>query len=135
MEVENEGLNCVEVENIIAEFPKGRLFGEIALLDPSKATRVLSAMTKSDCILLILNQEAFDIMVKEKIKRERDELGRFVYNALPNLKDHFSLLAVSSNVHVIFKENTYIKGQWITIEGEKTEKIHLIKKGSGTIYK
>jgi hypothetical protein len=46
---------AVEVENIVAEFPKGRLFGEIALLDPTKATRVLSAMTKSDCILLILN--------------------------------------------------------------------------------
>ena len=50
-----EGMYCVEVENIVAEFPKGKLFGEIALLDPSKATRVLSSMTKTDCILLILN--------------------------------------------------------------------------------
>lgn len=73
-------------------------------MDSNKATRVLSAMTKTDCILLILNQEAFDIMVKEKLKRERDELGKFVYNSLPNLMDHFSLPAVSSNVHVIFKE-------------------------------
>lgn len=48
-------------------------------------------------------------MVKEKLKRERDELGRFVYNSMPNLKDHFSLLAVSSNVHVIFKEAVSFK--------------------------
>lgn len=51
----SEGITSVEVENVVAEFDKGRLFGEIALLEPDKATRVLSAMTKTDCILLILN--------------------------------------------------------------------------------
>jgi hypothetical protein len=44
-------------------------------------------------------------MLKEKFKRERDELGKFVHNSLPKLKEHFSLSAVSSNVHVIFKES------------------------------
>lgn len=100
-----EGLNCVETENVVAEFPKGRLFGEIALIDPSKATRVLSAMTKTDCIFIILNQEAFDIILREKLKREREDLGKFVYNSMPRLKEFFSLPAVSSNVHVIFKES------------------------------
>lgn len=51
----NEGVNCVEVENVVVEFPKGKLFGEIALIDPAKATRVLSAMTKNDSIFIILN--------------------------------------------------------------------------------
>jgi hypothetical protein len=51
----NDGLKCVEVENVVAEFNKGMLFGEIALLKPEKATRVLSAMTKTDCIFITLN--------------------------------------------------------------------------------
>lgn len=35
----SEGMTSVECENVVVEFPKGRLFGEIALLDASKATR------------------------------------------------------------------------------------------------
>ena len=51
-------------------------------------------------------------MVKEKLKRERDELGRLVYNAIPRLKDFFSLSFVSQNVHLIFKESqVLLKGQ------------------------
>lgn len=50
-----EGATTVECENVVAEFERGRLFGEIALLDPDKATRLLSAMTRTDCILLIFN--------------------------------------------------------------------------------
>lgn len=45
----------VECENEVVVFSKGKLFGEIALLDPNKATRMLSALTKTDCILLVLN--------------------------------------------------------------------------------
>lgn len=64
---------------------------------------MLSAMTKTDCILLLFNQEAFDLIIKEKLKKEKEELGKFVYNSLPKLKDFFSLYSVSSNVHVLFK--------------------------------
>lgn len=31
------------------------MIGEIAMLDPEKATRALSGMTKSDCVFLLLN--------------------------------------------------------------------------------
>lgn len=48
-------------------------------------------MTKTDCVLMILNTEAFDIIAKEKLKRERDEMGRFVHNSIPKLKENFGL--------------------------------------------
>jgi hypothetical protein len=48
---------------------------------------MLSAMTKNDCILLVFNQEAFDIIIKEKLKKEREELGRFVCNSMPKLTE------------------------------------------------
>jgi CRP-like cAMP-binding protein len=80
------------------------LFGEIAMLDPTKAMRALSAMTRTDCILLVLNMESFDLLIKEKLKRDREELGKFVYNSIPRLKDNFTLYSVVSNVHLLFKE-------------------------------
>lgn len=95
----SDGMYTVECENTVVTFPKGRLFGEIALLDPNKATRMLSALTKNDCILLVLNQEAFDIMVKERIKKEREEIGEFVCSSMPKLKETIGLPAVVSNVN------------------------------------
>ena len=44
----SDEMYTVECENVVVTFPKGRLFGEIALLDPNKATRMLSALTKTD---------------------------------------------------------------------------------------
>jgi len=40
------------------------MLGDIAMLDPSKATRMLSAMAKTDCVFLLLNQECFDLIVR-----------------------------------------------------------------------
>ena len=99
------GVNYVEVENVVNEFPKGMLFGEIALINPLKKTRVLSAMTKTNSVLLWLNQEAFDIMLKEKYKRKNDKLGKFVHNSLPKLKELYSLFTVTQNVHQLFKKS------------------------------
>lgn len=48
-------------------------------------------MTKTDCVLMILNIEAFDIIVREKLKRETDEKGRFVHTSIPRLKENFGL--------------------------------------------
>jgi hypothetical protein len=51
----SDGVYTVECENVIVTFEKNKLFGEIALLDPTKAVRLLSALTKTDSILLVLN--------------------------------------------------------------------------------
>lgn len=78
------------------------------MMDPEKATRVLSAMTKTDCILLTMNKEVFNMMVKEQIKKEREEKGKFVYNSIPKLKENVSLFSVTYNANIIFKEtNVY----------------------------
>jgi hypothetical protein len=44
----------------------GALIGEIAMMDPTKASRLFSGMAKTDSIFLLLNHDAFDILVKEK---------------------------------------------------------------------
>lgn len=44
-------------------------------------------------------------MVKEKIKKEREDLGKFVCNSMPKLKETIGLPAVVSNVHVVFEHS------------------------------
>lgn len=41
------------------------MIGEVAMMDPN-ATRALSGMAKIDCVFLLLNMDAFDILVKVK---------------------------------------------------------------------
>lgn len=42
-------------------------------------------------------------MVKEKIKKEREDMGKFVCNSMPKLTEIIGLSTVVSNVHVIFE--------------------------------
>jgi hypothetical protein len=65
------------------------MIGEIAMLDPTKALRSLSGLTKTDCVFLLLNHDAFDILVKEKLKKENEALCQFVFDTLPRIKDLF----------------------------------------------
>lgn len=74
------------------------------MLDPNKVSRALSAMSKTDCILLLLNFEAFDLLIKEKLKRDRENMGKFVHNFIPYLSDNFTYFNVVSNVHILFKK-------------------------------
>ena len=74
------------------------------MLDSSKTKRMLGAMSKTDCSLLVLNSEAFDLLIKEKLKKEREELGKFVYQCIPRIKEFYSLYSVLLNVHLLFKE-------------------------------
>jgi CRP-like cAMP-binding protein len=52
----------VDEEFKIGELGAGTVIGELAMMDP-KATRLLSGMAKTDCIFLLLNRDAFDILV------------------------------------------------------------------------
>mmetsp|Transcript_27328 Transcript_27328/g.26374 ORF Transcript_27328/g.26374 Transcript_27328/m.26374 type:complete len:105 (+) Transcript_27328:421-735(+) len=92
-------------------------------------------MTREDSILLLLNFEAFDLLGKEKIKREREKMGQFVYQYIPCMKENFTLYNVVINVNHIFKQESFIKGQWIIKEGEEGSRLYLIKSGSCAIYK
>ena len=48
---------------------KGEFFGEICLL--GRPHRRLSAMAKEHCILLELNQAAFDCVMKDYLRQEQ----------------------------------------------------------------
>ena len=48
-------MTIVEEERKVSEFHEGRILGDIALQEPEKKRRALSAMAKTDSICLILD--------------------------------------------------------------------------------
>jgi hypothetical protein len=46
--------------------------GENALAGSEKKTRMLSVMANTDCVFLMLNKDAFDILVRDELKREKE---------------------------------------------------------------
>jgi len=53
----------IEEETKVVELGVGIMIGEVAMMDKN-AVRALSGMAKTDCIFLLLNREAFDVLVK-----------------------------------------------------------------------
>jgi len=56
----------IEEETKVVELGVGIMIGEVAMMDKN-AVRALSGMAKTDCIFLLLNREAFDVLVKVTI--------------------------------------------------------------------
>jgi hypothetical protein len=49
-------------------------------------------------------------MIKDKLKKEKEDKGKFVYQAIPGLKDNFTFHSVLSNSYILFVEKHYLKG-------------------------
>jgi hypothetical protein len=77
----------IEEEVKVCDIGVGAMIGEIAMLDPTKATRALSGMAKVDCVFLLLNKDAFEILVYEKLNKERAVLCQFVFDSIPKMKE------------------------------------------------
>ncbi len=131
----DKNITSVEIENIIVTFSKGKLFGEIALLNPDKKVRALSGMTKTDSVLLILNQEAFTMLIEEKLNKEQEIKAKFVYDNFPFLGKSFTVKKLKSNVHILFKEQSFMKGQQMLKEDEVSDKLFIIRKGICSVLK
>lgn len=60
------------------------MMGEQAMIyrnDDSRNTRLLSGIVTSDlCIVMGLNSLVFDTLVKERAKKEKEELATFIYD-------------------------------------------------------
>ena len=107
----------------------GALIGEIAMMDPTKASRLFSGMAKTDSIFLLLNHDAFDILVKEKQKKINEGLCTLIFDAIPKMHELFQFKKIVKNVHLTFKDEGFVRKKELLKEGEKTEKLYILKKG------
>jgi hypothetical protein len=68
-----DGIMTKELEEILFSSDEiGKMTGENALAGSEKKTRMLSVMANTDCVFLMLNKDAFDILVRDELKREKE---------------------------------------------------------------
>lgn len=97
--------NLVVIEEEIKmpfEQSVGIMIGEIAMMNPENTTRALSGMAKTDCIFLLLNREAFDILVKEKEKKECEALTSIIFTSVPSMEEQYKFKKVVKTVKILF---------------------------------
>lgn len=87
--------NLKEITSLkIAKAGAGILMGEKAMIypnDETRNTRLLSGIIISDiCIVLALNSMVFDTLIKEKAKKEKEELASFIYDHIPGLHQNYT---------------------------------------------
>ena len=88
----------VEEETKVKELAAGIMIGEIAMMEEN-ARRLLSGMAKTDCVFLLLNRDVFDMVVKEKMKKENEQLCQFVFDSIPKMKEQFQFKKILKKVH------------------------------------
>ena len=93
---------------------KGALLGELTFL--GSPYRSLSAVARTDCLVIVLNLTAFNMVVKDRLMREQDEVGSFVFNILPGLRDFYSFNKVKSNAYILFKPHDFYRDETIVKE-------------------
>lgn len=81
--------------------------GEVAMLnheDPLKNKRLFTCVVKSDIsILLGLDVNVFNILVREKQKKQIEQLGMFLYQTLPAVTINFTLKKITQHASYIFQ--------------------------------
>ena len=97
----------------------GDLFGEDMII--SKPTAKMSAQASKDTILLELNIAAFDLVVRDRLRKEQEALSSFIYQAIPGMKDQFTKNQLQSVVHTLFSEHVFYKDQFILQEDKDTD--------------
>ena len=56
-----------------------------------KNKRLFTGVAKSKfTIAIILNNEVFDTLIKEKLKKDTEMLAEFVYHQVPGVKEHYT---------------------------------------------
>ena len=98
---------------------RGELLGELAFL--GSPYRSLSAVALTDCLVIVLNLTAFNMVVKDRLMREQEEVGTFVFNILPGLKDFYSFNKVKSNAYILFKPHEFYREETIVKEQDWNE--------------
>lgn len=70
-------------QNMVKTFSKildeGNMFGEETMFNRNYRRKVNAVAVSNIVLVLVLPAEAFDILVKDKIRRDRLEIGTFIH--------------------------------------------------------
>jgi hypothetical protein len=74
------------------------------MMSTKSSMRALTGVCSTDCVMLHLNKTIFDILGRDKINKEREELADVIYKSIPNLKANYTFSRVIRGAPFIFKE-------------------------------
>ena len=91
--------------------------GELIGNDPDADAVQKTAVCKSDCVILVLNRDVFEILEKKKQQKKKSELAQFLVDKIPTFLKHYSLYRLTDNAHQIFIERECSNNEIIINEG------------------
>ncbi|EWS72675.1 cyclic nucleotide-binding domain protein (macronuclear) [Tetrahymena thermophila SB210] len=119
------GNDDVLIEKVhIRDLNEGESFGELALIDKKPRSATVTCIT--DCHFITFDKISFDKIIKnQQIKQFKEELLRLKKNYL------FSRFSGNSlkNLYLLFQIIPFKKGDVIVKEGEKSDKIYVVREG------
>ena len=85
-------------------------------------------------IVISFNQLVFDILYKEKLKKDGEYLANFIYQSFPGFQELFTIRKIQKSSD-LFQKQTVSKGEVILKEGGKSNKLYLIESGQVSLYR
>lgn len=126
---------------LVSVIGAGKLMGEVSMMqavkkDQSRGKRLLNGACKSDvCILLVLNTVVFDLIIKEALRRERENIARFVYGNLPGIRQSYTFNKILSTISYVWERKTVSGNEVISLEGSESNRIYMVKSGQVALCK
>ena len=105
-------------ERRVASMQAGQVIGSMELVDKSESNkRDFTSFCKTDCILLQLEQDIFNIIYKQKVSRERQNLLKKIIDGFPSILKYYTEIRLLDTNHLYWKMRTLKKDEVLQIEG------------------
>jgi hypothetical protein len=86
---------------------------------PSQLPREQTAICKSDALVIEIEQDIFNILMKQKMRRDKERVCDHFLKTFPGLTDHYTLYRISDNAMKYLSQKTYNKGEVLIYQGDK----------------
>ena len=111
----------------------GQMIGELALIyndDVKKNKRLYTCFCKSEfAIVVSINKMVFDILMREKTKKDNEILAHFIFRAIPDMSRHYTLNKVLREAKYVFDKKEITKGEILQYEGKESNRLFFIFEG------
>ena len=68
---------------------------------------------KSDCIVIQMEEDVFEIVMKQKLRREREFVTDHLVKSLPKLNRSYTTMKINENAYFYCHEKCFKKGEYI----------------------
>ena len=105
-------------------------------VDSNKNQRLFSCVCQSQFVLVIqINNTVFDMLYRERIKKQRENLAKFILQCFPGVSKNYTMHRITSSMDYIFKLKAISKGEYVIHEGYDSNRLFIIKDGTCQIIK